>query len=131
MNIVTLKECDQLSLAGKITFPEVVNKLATMGIERYICDLIGRQKLYFSNENECYINPIDMDATKVASTFNLIDIKNAISDIQQGKIHYKNFLCRIMLAGCSHYEVFLLGKKVIYFGRDASQHIEYFPNVSP
>jgi hypothetical protein len=32
-----------------------------------------------------------------------------------------------MEAGCSHYEVFISGKKAIYFGRDGSQHIELFP----
>jgi hypothetical protein len=32
-----------------------------------------------------------------------------------------------MKAGCSHYEVFITGKKVIYLGRDGGQHVELFP----
>jgi uncharacterized protein YbcV (DUF1398 family) len=42
-------------------------------------------------------------------------------------IQYREFLQRVMAAGCSHYEVFITGKQAIYFGRDGSYHIEKFP----
>ena len=64
---------------------------------------------------------MQLDAAAVAAT---------IKDIQQGRIKYREFLRRIMEAGCSHYEVFITGRQAIYLGRDGSQHIERFPQAA-
>jgi uncharacterized protein YbcV (DUF1398 family) len=37
------------------------------------------------------------------------------------------FLRRIMGAGCAHYEVYIQGRKAVYFGRDGEFYIEPFP----
>ena len=126
MDTNIINECKFLSLAGKITFPEVVMKLATTGVERYIIDLVGLKGLYYNTKNQFYISDIDFGASSVPENFDIAEIKRAITDIQQKLINYQTFLSRIIEAGCSHYEVFITGKKVIYFGRDGSQHIELF-----
>lgn len=127
MNINTIKECMTLALEGKITFPETVKKLVADQTERYIADLVGLQKLYFGINGETYAWPLNFNPIKVAQQFDIVKVKSAIRDSQQSKINYPTFLQRIMEAGCCHYEVFLTGKKVIYFGRDGSNHIEFFP----
>jgi uncharacterized protein YbcV (DUF1398 family) len=129
MDIKTINECSMLSLAGEITFPEVVKKLADIGTERYIIDLVGLKKLYYGTNNQTYIGSFEFEASKVKQKFNQEEIKKTISDIQQNKINYQTFLHRIIAAGCSHYEVFITGKKAIYFGRDGSHHIELFPST--
>lgn len=130
MDTQVINECGALSLAGKITFPEVVGKLSAAGVERYIADLVGLQTLYYGTTDERHMACLSFsDASAVARTFDAAGVKNAITDSQQQKINYQTFLRRIMAAGCGHYEVYISGRKAIYFGRDGSQHIELFPTA--
>lgn len=115
------------SLAGTMSFPEVINKLISAGIERYIVDLVSLKKIYYSEQDEVYLTTLDFPVLEVASTLNETAIKNALHAIQQGHIDYRTFLQHIIIAGCCHYEVFITGKKVIYFGRDGRQYVELFP----
>jgi len=131
MDVNIIKECTERSLTGTIQFPEVVMKLIEAGTERYICDLVGFKKLYYGKNDETHADSFNFDALKIAATFDAGEIKNAIIDSQQNHIDYKTFLRRIISAGCCHYEVFLTGKKAIYFGRDGSQHTEHFPQSQP
>lgn len=127
MNIDVIKECTDLSLAGKITFPEVVKKLIDVGTERYIVDLVGMRKWYYGLNGEIHSEVLAFEGPQVAKDFSAQSIKDTLVDIQQGRIKYSEFLHRIMEAGCSHYEVFLQGKQAVYFGRDGSQYVEPFP----
>lgn len=122
-----IKECTRLSLSEEITFPQVVMKLAQAGVERYIFDMVGRSKLTYGNNDEYFAEEIDFPAIKIAEVFDSKAVKQAITDIQQGRIKYKVFLQNIMQAGCSHYEVFISGRKAIYFGKNGNHHIEIFP----
>ncbi|MBY0357303.1 MAG: DUF1398 family protein [Candidatus Obscuribacterales bacterium] len=126
MNIAVIKECTDLSLAGKITFPEVVKKLSDIGTERYTVDLVGKCKYSYGLNDEVHNETLTFEGPQIAKVFDTQSVKDTIADIQQGKISYVEFLHRIMEAGCSHYEVFIRGKQAIYFGRDGSQHVERF-----
>ncbi|MBY0281086.1 MAG: DUF1398 domain-containing protein [Alphaproteobacteria bacterium] len=129
MDINVINECTELSLAGKITFPEVVMKLAAIGVERYIVDLVGFQKLSYGQKGEFYIKSFSLiDSPMISENFDAEVVKAVIKEIQQQQINYVTFLRKIMEAGCCHYEVYIQGKKVIYFGRDGSHHIENFPS---
>lgn len=129
MDTHVIKECLDLSLAGKINFGEVVSKLTQVGTERYLADLIGKRKFYFGLNDEVHSEQLIFDGPKIPKNWDVTSIKSAISDAQQGKIFYPVFLRRIMEAGCCHYEVFITGKKAIYCGRDGNQHIESFPQT--
>jgi len=122
-----IEECRRLSLEAKITFPEIVKRLSAIGVERYIVDLIGLQTLTFSSQDDIHVSPFTLKKTKVSEDFHIEQVKKALSEVQQQKIDYVEFLHRIMEAGCIHYEVFFKGRRVFYFGRDGSHHIEYFP----
>lgn len=124
-----LNETKELSLAGKITFPEVVKRMVDNNIERYIADLVGLKITYLNYKGEPHESVLKIDATKISQEFNAAEVKNAITESQQRKIDYQTFLKRIMEAGCTHYEVFIVGKKAIYFGRDGSHHVEVFPSA--
>ena len=128
MDFDIINECKSLSLKGQITFPEVVAKLASIGVERYIIDLVGLKGLYYSVKNESYLSDFDFNPLPISQRFDIETIKNTIADIQQELINYQTFLQRIIESGCSHYEVYITGRKVIYFGRDGSHHIELFPS---
>jgi uncharacterized protein YbcV (DUF1398 family) len=127
MDTNIIKECTALSLAEQITFPEVLMKLAGAGVERYIADLAGKQKLSYGAGGETHTGALTFDGSGIPSHLDTAAVAATIKDIQQGRIKYREFLRRIMEAGCSHYEVFITGRQAVYFGRDGSQHIERFP----
>jgi uncharacterized protein YbcV (DUF1398 family) len=126
VDVNSINECAVSSLDGTMSFPEVIHKLISAGTERYLTDLVGLKKIYYGEQGEVYFTSLDFPVFKVASTFDETALKNALHAIQTGKINYQKFLQHIMSAGCCHYEVFIRGKKVIYFGRDGSQYVEYF-----
>jgi len=78
VNNSIIREYTDRSLAGNITFLEVLQKLKAVGTKRYIVDLIGN---------------------RVAREFDDGAVKSAIVDIQQRRINYREFLNRIMSAG--------------------------------
>lgn len=127
MDTNVIKECIALSLSEKITFPEVVMKLSGAGVERYIADLVGQQKFSYGANGETHTGELMFDGPAIPAQMDASVVASTIKDIQQGRIKYCEFLRRIMEGGCSHYEVFITGRQVVYFGRDGSQHIERFP----
>ena len=66
MDTSVIKECKTLSLANKIKFPQVIQKLMAIGVERYICDLVGLQVHYYSHEGEIFTLPLEYKAEPVA-----------------------------------------------------------------
>lgn len=129
MKIDVIKECTSLSLSEKITFPEVVVKLAEAGVERYIADLVGKKKFSFGKQGETHTGDLTFKNIAIPEQFDTAEVKRTIADIQQGRIQYQTFLRRIMEAGCTHYEVFITGHRAVYFGRNGLQHIEEFPKA--
>lgn len=125
--IAAIKETVKLSLDGKITFPQVVMKLMNEGIEVYHVDLIRAEKRYYTAEGESHVEVVDHSFPKVTQGFSAERVKAAIQRIQQGKIHYTEFIEEIAAAGCVYYMACLAGKRVIYFGRNGDCHTEFFP----
>lgn len=130
MNTEVIKECISLSLAETITFPEVVMKMAGAGVERYIADLVGKKHFTFGKQGETHIAELVFDAITIPEQLDTATVQQTITDIQQGRIKYQAFLRRVMQAGCSHYEVFITGRRAIYFGRNGVLHIEEFPKAA-
>ncbi len=119
-----------LSAEEKITFPEVVARLKEANIELYYADLLVPTKTYYS-KNEAYVVPFTLKSEKnVGSVFKGEQVKDAIVQIQTGKIKYQEFLRKIMQAGVISYFVFINGHKAIYFGKLGEQHVEEFPNTN-
>lgn len=127
MDISAIQSCTQLSLAEQMTFPDVIARLSAAGAERYIADLTGKQKITYGLQGETHTGPLIFESATIPTLFDAAAIRSAIKGSQQGRIKYQTFLRHITQAGCSHYEVFISGRKVIYFGRDGSHHIEHFP----
>ena len=118
-----------MSFNGQITFPEVVARLASAGVERYCADLVKLEKYYYSADGQSEVVPMPFQyAPAIGMDWSLNKIRGAIRDIQKGDIHYPEFLKRIMSAGCVYYDVFIAGKKAIYTGRNGDFHVENFPN---
>lgn len=128
MDVRVLNECESLSHRGKITFPEVVGRLAAAGVERYCADLVKLEKFYYSPEGQSEVVAIPLfNPPAIAMEWSLNNIRAAIRDSQKGELQYDDFLKRIMTAGCVYYDVFIQGRKVIYTGRNGDFHVENFP----
>jgi uncharacterized protein YbcV (DUF1398 family) len=127
--IEAMRECAQGSLAGLLTFPEVVGKLMACGVESYHADLYRSEITYYLPSGESHVEKAEHSPASVATEFSAESVAAAVRDIQQTKQTYRDFLVRIMQAGTTQYFVYLTGKCVVYIGRDGSEHVERFPQT--
>lgn len=130
MDTKVLSECTALAFQNKITFPEVVRRMAATGVERYCADLVTFQKIIYNAEGQHHTEPLPLkNPPSIAKDFSQPGVQDAIRTIQKGEIDYPEFLRRIMKAGIVYYDVFIQGHKAIYTARDGEFHIEPFPTA--
>lgn len=129
MNTATIAECMSLSFADT-PFPQVVQRLIGAGVKSYTADLIKLRNTYYDGAAEAFDERLPLtDEPAIAPAFDSDAVMAAVKAIQRGAIGYAEFLRRIMRAGCSHYEVFIAGRKAMYFGRDGEFYTEPFPQT--
>jgi uncharacterized protein YbcV (DUF1398 family) len=129
MNAQAIDECMKASFADT-PFPQVVQRLVGAGVTSYTADLVKLRNTYYGAATEAYDEALPLkDSPAVASKFDSATVVSTVKSIQRGEIGYAEFLRRIMGAGCSHYEVFISGRKAMYFGRDGEFYTEPFPQA--
>ncbi len=127
MDTRTIKECMKASFADT-PFPEVVRRLVGAGVHSYTADLVKLRKTYYGSGAEAHDETMPLkDGPAITPAFDSDRVASTVKAIQRGEIGYAEFLRRIMDAGCSHYEVFISGRKAMYFGRDGAFYTEPFP----
>ena len=127
MNTHIVEECMKLSFADT-PFPKVVARLAGAGVTAYTADLVKLRKTYYNAGSGAHDEAMPLgDAPAIAPDFDEGAVAATVKAIQRGEIGYAAFLRRIMAAGCAHYEVFIAGRKAMYFGRDGAFYTEPFP----
>lgn len=117
---------------GAMTFPESVRMLMEAGFDGYAVD-------FRRSTRTCYMpggEAIDLETERtapVAGRFDAAMIKAALSEAQAlvPGYTYKNFCAKVAAAGCAGYLVSFAGKRVLYYGRTAETHTEYFPGTQP
>jgi uncharacterized protein YbcV (DUF1398 family) len=127
LNTDAIRECETGSFSNELSFPEVVQKLAAIGVTRYYADLLRMRKLYYS-ANAAHEETLPMDRMPIAENFSEPAIKSALASIQRGEIDYPEFLRRITAAGVVCYIVFIDGRRVAYIGGRGDQYVENFPS---
>jgi uncharacterized protein YbcV (DUF1398 family) len=133
--LAVLHECSERSVAGNITFPEVVRKLIDVGIEQYHADLYRREKTYYAAngdshvESESGLDPKIFNAGAVAAELNSAGVKEALRRIQHKEVDYQQFLRDILAAGVANYWVYIAGKRAIYVARNGDEYVEWFPGA--
>jgi uncharacterized protein YbcV (DUF1398 family) len=126
-NTDTIADCMKASFANT-PFPKVVERLAGAGVKSYAADLVSLRKTYYGAEAEGHDEAMPLEkAPAIAPAFDSAAVAATVKTIQRGEIGYAEFLRRIMASGCSHYEVFIAGRKTMYFGRDGDFYTEPFP----
>lgn len=129
-NVITETACK--TLAGTISFPEVVSQLLSAGVEYYHVDYVAMKKTFYGGNGETVATQIDYQGLPpVASDFDAAAIRADILDSQRNGQNYRDFTRRAMEAGVQGYFAFLRGKRVTYLGRQGDQHTEWFPGAQP
>ena len=131
--LAVMKKCKDLSLSGKLPFPEVVSRLMEAGVERYHVDFSRDEITYYlpSGASEVFPASHSDEGVSIADAFDAPSVSRAIRSAQAGEIVYPEFARRIKAAGCVGYFAQLSGRRVLYFGRDGDAHVEPFPTAEP
>lgn len=129
--VSVLTECKELSLQGKITFPEVVRRLSEAGVERYHIDLTRDEATYYLTGGESHVLALHGPGGEINGSFDAAAVEQAVRASQRGEITHPEFLARIRAAGCVGYFAQLAGHRVQYIGRTGDMHVEPFPTAKP
>ncbi|PAW61120.1 MAG: DUF1398 domain-containing protein [Opitutia bacterium Tous-C1TDCM] len=121
------------TLAGTISFPDVVGTLQQAGVEYYHVDYVALRQTFYADAGHAVVAlPIPWaDLPAVAADFDAAGLQAAIRDSQQHGQSYRDFTRRAMAAGVHGYYAHLRGKRVLYLGRQGDLHIEWFPGAAP
>lgn len=132
MNTTAIQEAATATLAGTMTFPQIVAKLLEAGVEYYQVDYVGRCKRFYDANGTCVVTAIPFEGLPpVAAELDIAALRDDIRDSQQNGQHFRDFTIRAMRAGVQGYFAFLRGRRVTYLGRTGDQHTEWFPGAGP
>lgn len=122
-----IEECARGSLTAELTFPQIVGKLAAIGVERYHADYTRQETTYYLPDGESLVVPLPHPAQETAMEFQAAVVEAAVRQSQRNEHTYLEFVRKTMAAGCVGYFVQITGRRVIYFGRTGESHVEHFP----
>jgi len=132
MNTEIIADTARATLAGTISFPEVVKNLLGTGVEYYHVDFVTLEKTFYSETGDHVTTPITYEGLPpVGRDFDAAALRAAILDSQRHGLKYRDFTARAMAAGVQGYIAFLRGQRVTYWGRGGDQHTEWFPGAGP
>jgi uncharacterized protein YbcV (DUF1398 family) len=126
-----LQETAALSLAAKITFPEVVARLMEYGVERYHTDYSRQETTYYLTDGDSAVVSTPHPSHPVSDAFSAAGVEAAVRQSQGNEHTYTDFVRKTMAAGCVGYFVLITGRRAIYFGRRGETHTELFPSSGP
>lgn len=132
MNTEIIRNASQATLEGTMSFPEVVGRLVSAGVEFYHVDYVSLCRTFHSGNGDAVVIPIPYEGLPpVAPDFDAAALRADILDSQRHGQTYRDFTRRAMSAGVQGYFAFLRGKRVTYLGRQGDQHTEWFPGAEP
>jgi uncharacterized protein YbcV (DUF1398 family) len=129
MNTAVMRNTLAASEAGQITFPQVVSALVGAGVESYFIDLARGTATYYLPTGETHMEQLSHPTPTVAADFSPAGLIAAIRQAQADPIRYPEFIRQSTAAGTIACWAFLVGRKVIYYGRKGDFHIEAFPGA--
>ena len=132
MNATQIAKLASASLSGSMPFPQIVAGLLSEGVECYLVDYRGLDFTFYGSDGGVVVVPLTFEGLpEIGERFDPVSLKAAILDSQTKGQSFRDFCRRAMSAGTHSYYAFLSGKRVIYFGRNGDQHVEWFPGAAP
>jgi len=126
MNQALLRELIEKALAGQIAFPAILAALKKEAVESYHVDFLRNEYRYYTKSGESFVTGVALEHDGVAPEFSEDKLEAINRRVQSGQAAYADFVREATAAGCAYYIVYLEGKKVRYFGRDGSEHVQHF-----
>lgn len=122
-----IQTCIQGALTSTLTFPEIVGRLAAVGVERYHADYTRQEVTYYLADGDSQVVGMSLPPQAIGMEFATAAIQSAIRQSQAGEHTYLDFVGKTAHAGCVGYFVQIAGRRAIYFGRNGESHVEVFP----
>jgi uncharacterized protein YbcV (DUF1398 family) len=124
-------ECSKASEENRMSFVEIVKTLTEANVESYLADFRRAAKIYYLPNGESIEVPAEKRAVQPAAQFHAPGVAAAIREAQANgpDYAYKGFCEKVLAAGCVGYIVSLAGRRAVYFGRTAENHVELFPSA--
>ena len=119
--IQEMEGCAQGSLSGTLTFPEVVGRLAAVGVERYHTDYSRQEITYYLTSGESQVVALPHPPAETGLEFVAEAVASAIRQSQANEHTYLEFVRKTMAAGCVGYFVQIAGRRRILLGARANR----------
>jgi uncharacterized protein YbcV (DUF1398 family) len=119
--------CARGALDGELAFPEIVSRLAEIGVERYHADYSRQEITYYFPQGDTLVVAAPHHSHAIAADFSPSLVEAAVRQSQRNEHTYVDFIRKTTAAGCVGYFVQITGRRVIYFGRNGESHVEHFP----
>lgn len=124
-----VEACARGSLANELNFPQVVARLAEIGVERYHADYSRSEVTYYLASGDSHVVSLAHPPHEAGATFSASAVESAVRQSQRGEHTYLDFIAKTMAAGCVGYFVQITGRQALYFGRNGEIHVEKFPTA--
>jgi uncharacterized protein YbcV (DUF1398 family) len=124
--------CLHAAERGTMDFPQIVMALIDAGFESYTVDYRRGTATYYMPDGESMELAAPALHGAVVKKFNAGAIEAAVREAQTKApgYTYLGFCEKARAAGCASYTVSFLGRRVVYYGRTAENHVELFPSGS-
>lgn len=122
-----IHDCIRGSIDGSLNFPQIVDRLSRIGVERYHADYTRQETTYYLANGGSLVVPAPHDPHPTAIEFSAKGVEAAVRQSQNDEHTYPDFVRKTMEAGCVGYFVQLTGRRALYFGRTGDIHEERFP----
>jgi uncharacterized protein YbcV (DUF1398 family) len=116
-----------------VSFPESVKILMEADFDGYAVDFRRSVRTYYRPDGDILELKTEPTSVPVTECFDASAVKDAIREAQAQVpgYTYMGFCNKVAQAGCAGYIVSFPGKRVLYYGRTAETHTEYFPGARP
>lgn len=125
--LFTVYQCVEASSTGELKFPQILERLAKVGVERYLADYTRLEKTFYFADGETVTTALPVESPTIGQEFLKDAIATAVLQSQRNEHTYADFLTKTMAAGCVGYFVYLVGRHAVYLGRKGETHVEPFP----
>lgn len=124
------RRCLEAAYNKTMAFPEIVGTLMKAGFEGYVVDYRRNTTTYFAADGESVMLDNPPSEGRVAADFDRAGLAAQVKWAQANPPDYRYaaFSKNVKALGCAGYFVSFLGKRVLYVGRTADTHVEYFPS---
>ncbi|MBB6253213.1 DUF1398 domain-containing protein [Nitrospirillum iridis] len=123
------ENCLKAAHDGSLSFPEIIGRLLEAGFEGYSVDYRRNSQIYYHPDGDNIELALPHSDGPVAAAFDGPGMETLVGWAQanDSSYSYAAFCEKAKAVGCAGYLVSFPGRRVVYYGRTAETHVEWFP----